>query len=257
MLAEITPLILTCNEAPNIERTLEPLKWAKEILLVDSFSTDQTLEIVHRYPQVRVVQRRFDSHAAQWNFGLQQCQTPWVLALDADYVLSEELLGELRSFASPGNSLAYFAAFKYCINGQPLRGSLYPPVPVLFQKDSCHYEQDGHTQRLRFAGAAGRLHGVIFHDDRKPLLHWLAAQERYAQLEAAKLLAMDPATMRLRDRLRLRLLSPAVVFLYTLFYKRLIFDGPAGWLYVYQRTLAEILLSLRLLESRLSNRTGH
>ena len=67
---QITPLILTYNEAPNIGRTLEQLRWAHEIVVVDSFSTDQTLEIVSQFPQVRVFQRVFDDFVGQWDFGL-------------------------------------------------------------------------------------------------------------------------------------------------------------------------------------------
>ncbi|MFM7368397.1 MAG: glycosyltransferase, partial [Sphaerospermopsis kisseleviana] len=71
MLEQITPLILTYNEAPNIDRTLEKLTWAQTIIVIDSYSTDQTLEILSNYPQVTVVKRKFDSFASQCNYGLQ------------------------------------------------------------------------------------------------------------------------------------------------------------------------------------------
>src|SRR5436853_6996478 len=90
MLDSITPLILTYNEAPNIGRTLEQLRWARDIVVVDSFSDDDTLEIISRFPQARVYQRKFDSHDRQWNYGLRETSitTEWVMALDADFVLS-------------------------------------------------------------------------------------------------------------------------------------------------------------------------
>ena len=69
---EITPLLLTFNEEDNLERTLAPLSWAREIVVVDSGSTDRTLEILARDPRIRVVVRDFDTHAMQWNFGLRQ-----------------------------------------------------------------------------------------------------------------------------------------------------------------------------------------
>src|SRR5438876_66689 len=95
----VTPLILTYNEAPNLRRTLEKLRWAPEILVVDSFSTDETVKIAKSFPQVRVIERQFDSHMNQWNYGLEQCNTPWVLALDADYVLDDQLVQELQRFS--------------------------------------------------------------------------------------------------------------------------------------------------------------
>src|SRR5436190_63 len=72
MLNEITPLILTYNEAPNIARTLASVSWAKEIVVVDSFSSDNTLKIARSFPQVRTFQRAFDCHQNQWEFGLKE-----------------------------------------------------------------------------------------------------------------------------------------------------------------------------------------
>src|SRR5436853_1091677 len=97
MLDSITPLILTFNEAPNIGRTLERLRWARDIVVVDSFSDDETLEIVSSFSQARVFQRPFDNFAAQWNFALKETgiATEWVLGLDADFVLTQESIEEL------------------------------------------------------------------------------------------------------------------------------------------------------------------
>jgi len=75
MLEQITPLILTYNEENNINRTLEKLKWANKIIVIDSYSTDTTLEILSQYPQVKVFQRKFDTHATQWNYGLEKVAT--------------------------------------------------------------------------------------------------------------------------------------------------------------------------------------
>ena len=87
MLDDITPLILTRDEAPNIARTLGQLRWARDVVVVDSVSEDDTAAIARSFPNVRVVQRPFDSHAAQWQFGVEQVRTPWVLTLDAELPL--------------------------------------------------------------------------------------------------------------------------------------------------------------------------
>src|SRR5712692_6794301 len=101
MIDNITPLVLTFNEAPNIARTLEQLRWARDIVVVDSFSDDDTLEMVSQFPQARVIQREFDSFAGQCNFGLRETriESEWVLSLDADYVLTPEMIEELSSLA--------------------------------------------------------------------------------------------------------------------------------------------------------------
>ena len=96
-MTDITPLILTFNEGENIGRTLSALDWAREIVMIDSGSTDRTLELARAaHPKVVVIQRQFDTHATQWNFGLDQITTEWVLTLDADYELSAEFQDEIK-----------------------------------------------------------------------------------------------------------------------------------------------------------------
>jgi glycosyltransferase involved in cell wall biosynthesis len=252
VLEHITPLILTFNEAPNIRRTLEKLAWAQNILVLDSFSTDETLEIVRAFPQARVVQRPFDSFAGQCNFGLAQITTEWVLSLDADYILSDELIDEIKSLKPPPSATGYSASFKYCVCGHPLRASLYPPRTVLYRRKMAQYRDEGHGHRVQAQGAVESLRGFIFHDDRKPLDRWIDGQKRYARVEAQHLLAAPSAELNVADRLRRCIVpAPFLVLLHTLFAKGLILDGWPGWFYVYQRTLAEVLLSLRLLETRI------
>src|SRR6185369_13811837 len=99
MIEAITPVILTYNEAANIRRTLQQLSWARNIVVVDSFSDDGTVEILSEYPQVHLFQRKFDNHARQWNFGLRETHISdeWVMALDADYLVSPQLIDEIKS----------------------------------------------------------------------------------------------------------------------------------------------------------------
>src|SRR5262249_50890354 len=97
VLTAITPLVITYNEASNINRTLNKLTWAQRIVIIDSGSTDDTLAIVRRYPQAEIIYREFDDFATQCNFGLAKVTSEWVLSLDADYELSSELVRELKS----------------------------------------------------------------------------------------------------------------------------------------------------------------
>lgn len=250
--AEITALILTYNEAPNLPRTLSKLGWADQILIVDSFSTDETIAIAEAHSKTRVLQRRFDSFAAQCNFGLQHIGTPWVLSLDADYVLTDDLVNEiLRLRFCPGIS-GYETSFRYCVCGHLLRSSLYPLRTVLFRRDSARYFDQGHSHQIALAGEVRRLDGQIEHDDRKPLARWFHDQLRYASAEAQYLAHTPAKALNWRDRLRRKIvLAPLLVCVYTLFGKGLILDGWPGCYYVLQRTLSETLLSLQLLDVQL------
>lgn len=248
---EVTPLILTWNEEPNLRRCLDGLGWAARVVVVDSGSTDATQAICGEYPNVELVVRPFDNHTAQWNHAVDLATTPWVLSLDADYGVTEDFVAELATLEPAAGEVAWYAPFRFLIYGRPLRGSLYPPRAVLFDRVKCRYFADGHTQLLEVAGPSGMMKARLDHDDRKPLARWFDSQRKYAQLEVEKLLGEErPAG--LADRLR-RLIWPApiVTFLYTLFVKGAILDGWPGWFYTLQRTCAEVMLSLLLLERRL------
>ena len=257
MLNQITPLILTFNEAPNLARTLDRLSWAKDIVIVDSMSTDATRVIASRYPAVRVFERAFTTHAEQWNFGLQQTgiTTQWVLALDADFVMTTEAIGEISELSPPPAVAGYRVPFTYCINGTPLRSGVYPPVTVLYRRDAAIYEQDGHTQRVRVDRTVMPLSSRILHDDRKPLSHWIASQVRYMRLEADKLESAPDSALASVDRLRkLIVVAPPLMFVRCLFIGGGILDGWAGLFYALQRATAELILSLSLVERRLFGR---
>ena len=249
MLDQITPLILTYNEAPNIARALEGLSWAREIVVVDSVSDDETVQIANTFPNVRVVRREFDSHRNQWEFGLKEAgiSTPWVLALDADYVVTDDVIAELKSLKPDSATGGYRAKFVYCINGKKLRSGIYPPVTVLYRRETATYVQDGHTQRVAVEGAIKDLSAPLLHDDRKSFKRWFHSQAKYTELEAQKLLAADPARLGRNDRLRRWLIvTPPAMLVYCLVVRGGILDGWAGFYYAFQRATAELLLSHRL-----------
>jgi glycosyltransferase involved in cell wall biosynthesis len=258
-LADITPVILTYNEEANIGRVLAKLSWAKDIVVVDSYSTDRTREIITEFRNARVLLHAFEDHAAQWTYAVAETgiTSDWILTLDSDYVLSEDLIEELRRL-EPGEDVAgWDASFRYFIHGRPLPRSIYPPRIILCRRDRARFYQDGHTQRLAVTGSVRHLQHPVYHDDRKSLAHWVAAQDRYARLERTKLHTTPRAELGMADRLRAHaIVAPVAVLLHCLFVKGLILHGFPGWHYAYQRTIAELLLSLYLIEDRLAKR-GH
>jgi glycosyltransferase involved in cell wall biosynthesis len=250
-LADVTPFVLTLDEEPNIDRALDGLRWAPRVLVVDSGSSDGTLEIARRYSNVEVRTRAFDSFAGQSNHALAAVATTWAMALDADYVVPPALVAEIAGLPNDPAENGFEVPFRYVVLGRALRGSLYPPRAILFRARAGVFEQDGHAHRVRIPAPVGRLRTAVDHDDRKSLGRWLRSQAVYADQEAEKLSATPFRELGWADRLRrTALLGPPAVAVHCLFARGLVFDGRAGWYYSAQRAVAESILSLRLLETR-------
>ncbi|MBG0811732.1 glycosyltransferase family 2 protein [Methylosinus sp. H3A] len=252
LLDRITPVLLTHDEEPNIGGALSHLRWAKDIVVVDSGSADRTLDILRADPRVRVFARPFDTHASQWRFAVMETgvASDWILRLDADYRVSDALIAELRDLRPAPDVAAYEISFDYAIFGGALRTSLYPPNTVLLRSGCFSVYDRGHTEAWRVHGRIERLAGRIVHDDRKSTARFVSAQIRYMSREVERLDA-DPHSLksRLRDHPPL---MPIAAFVYAYFVKGLFLDGRAGLAYALQRLIAESILALMALEKRLS-----
>jgi glycosyltransferase involved in cell wall biosynthesis len=251
MLDQVTPVLLTYNEIQNISRTLSHLVWAKDIVVVDSGSTDGTLAVLASCPNVRVFERTFDTHANQWRYAVEETEidTDWILRLDADYQVSDALVAEIQALDPSAPVSAYRISFDYAVFSHKLRSSLYPANTVLLRKGSFAVRDKGHTEAWDVHGRIATLGAVIIHDDWKPTDRWLIAQARYMRREMDYLLTEKGGLLHW-----LRLtppLMPIAAFIYCLLGRGLLLNGRAGIFYALQRMVAEAVLSLMLLEQKL------
>jgi glycosyltransferase involved in cell wall biosynthesis len=246
--SHVTPVVLTFDEEPNIGRLLDDLSWARTVVVVDSGSTDRTAEIARCFANVRWLVRPFETHAAQWQFGVDSADTDYALTLDADYRVPADFVRELDRTFLPGAFVSGVAAFRYCIHGHPLRGSVYPPKVVVVRRDSMRIRQPGHSQVIDAAGPQYRFTARLSHDDRKPLERFVRSQLQYARLEADRVRSDE--TPRWQDRLRRTALMPFVAAPGAY----LAAGGPlAGWpavQYACERTVFETLLAMELMKRR-------
>ena len=167
-------------------------------------------------------------------------------------MLSAAFIEELGGVDAPADVDGYRARFRYCIEGVPLRGTLYLPVTVLFRRQRARYTQDGHAQRVQLSGAVRQLTTPLLHDDRKPLARWFDSQMKYMEQEAIKLRTTPFAGLGWPDRVRkLVVVAPVAAFLYCMLVKGNLFDGRRGLMYALQRATAEAMLSLYLVEAAL------
>jgi glycosyltransferase involved in cell wall biosynthesis len=245
----ISALILTYNEEENIRRTISALQRVDQVVVLDSGSTDKTAQIVQEFPNAILHIRPFDNMMNQWNFGHTLTKHDWVLSLDADYRVSDELLNEIVQLDLTKGG--YEAPFRYCIYGHPIRSAVLPPRIIYYNRHLAKYIQDGHTQLLVAEGSVGKLNNPIFHDDRKNLNRWLWSQQMYSGQELTKLMNSQDS-LSFVDRLRKKtILTPFIIFFYCLLWKGGILEGRKGWFYAIQRLYAETILVMRIMDYKI------
>ena len=180
----ISVIILTHNEETNIARCLDSVSWSDDILVVDSFSDDRTVEIAKRHG-ARVIQRAFEDFSSQRNFASEQgnLKHEWVLHLDADEVVTPELRAELPR-AMFGDKDAYRVSSKLIFCGKFLRhAGLFPWYQVRFgRKQALRFKQVGHGQRETLEpGRIGTLKSSLLHFNfSKGLCDWIEKHNRYS-----------------------------------------------------------------------------
>jgi glycosyltransferase involved in cell wall biosynthesis len=244
----LSALIITYNEEANIFRTLSAIKWISDILVIDSGSSDRTIQIINQFSNTRLIYRQFDSFAKQCNFGLEQLSSEWVLSLDADYVLSSQLSKEILGLFTASNDIdlyyqAYRIAFDYCISGKAIRSGLLPPRTCLYERLKAHYIDIGHGHKIVVNGRVGSLKHKILHDDRKPFGKWLNNQQRYQRIEARMLATKSSNDLPVQDLIRKHtFLAPFLAFFMCIILRRGFLDGKEGIVYAFHRLIAESLL---------------
>jgi glycosyltransferase involved in cell wall biosynthesis len=191
---KLTAIILTLNEARHLARCLESVKSVgASALIVDSFSTDDTLRIAESYG-ARVVQHPFVNHALQFNWALSQLETTveWVLRIDADEYLTPELVSEIRDqlpTLSQKICGVYFSR-RMTFQGRLIRyGGIFPiRVMRLFRNGFGECENRWMDEHIKVVGKTVHFQGEIIDDNLNSLSLWIDKHNRYASREAVELL---------------------------------------------------------------------
>lgn len=223
MQVPITVLIPTYNEERLIARAITCAKFANEVLVIDSHSTDRTVEIAESL-QCRILQRKFDNFSNQKNYAISQAKNDWILVLDADEYLTYELRKELISTVADPKHLAYKMPFKnYFLNRFIDYGSNGNKIKLrFFNRKSCQYEGLVHEQ-LICKGSTGVFRGKILHYTYKDLQHFFEKKNQYSQLQAQQLYARKKQTGQIQ-----LVFKPAYRFLNEYILRLGFLDGVAG-----------------------------
>ena len=226
--ASLSVVIITLNAAHEIEACLKSVAWADDIVIVDSGSRDDTADIARRH-RARVVQQDWLGYGPQKKFAVAQAKNPWVLSLDADERLSDELSESIRHELATPRYRAYEFPRRNRFMGRWLRhGEGYPDWSLrLFHRDHANWSDDPIHEKVVADGPVARLKGDLLHESEQGIADYLAKQNRYTTLQADVLFASGKRAGILK-----LLLSPLFRFIKFYFLRLGFLDGMPGLVHI-------------------------
>jgi len=187
MREKLTVIVPTFNEEENLPECLESVKWADEIIVVDSGSTDATLSIAQKYAH-RILQHEYINSATQKNWAIPQATHPWVMIVDADERVTPQLREEIERVLRKPQHQGYSIGRLNHFLGYPLRHGGWSPKEDrnirLFMRDRGRYENKEVHADVIVQGTVGHLTHPLIHYSYRTLDQYLKKLERYTQWAA-------------------------------------------------------------------------
>ncbi len=246
---QVSVTVITLNESAQIERMLESVQWASEILVVDCGSTDGTPEIAGK-KNVRVLHHEFADFASQKNYAHAQASSDWILNLDADEICSPVLAREIQDLPEE-SAPAYAIRRKNYFQGRWIRHSGWNPdyKVRLYRKSQGTWKGMVHESiHLNTKKNMPQLNGWIEHNTYRGFERYLDSVNRYAKLAALQMKEQGRSA-GLADVI----LRPPAVFLKKLFLQAGVLDGAPGFMIAALSAYGTFIryAMLRELESRM------
>jgi glycosyltransferase involved in cell wall biosynthesis len=275
----ISVVVMTYNEETNIERCLDSIQgWTGEVFIVDSFSTDRTLEAARRYT-TKIFQHEYEGHPQQWRWALETLPFAydWIFAVDADFQVTPALWMAIRDALAEKTSgvAGYYVRHRQVFRGRFLRyGTMYPRYWLrVFRREAIGIDpHDLVDVHFYVDGRVGRLEHDVIEDNRKEqeMAFWVQKQIRFAQRHALEELRRrngkadtavrptifgtpDQRTLWLKDQwYKLPLyVRPFLLFFYRYVLRLGFLDGKEGFLYHFsQALLYRLMVDVRIEELR-------
>lgn len=184
----ISVVIITKNEVENIEACLKSISWADEIIIVDDFSTDETVGLAEKYTN-KIFKRKMDVEGVHRNYAYSLASNEWILSLDADERVSPKLKEEIGRVVKEGTDCVVFSIpLRNYIGNYWIRwGGWYPAYKDrFFRKGHFRYEEVGVHPRVFYDGKCGRLKEDIIHYSYKDFAEFICSLNNQTSLEAEK-----------------------------------------------------------------------
>jgi len=228
----LSALIITYNEEHNIKNVLNDLDFADEIIVVDSFSTDKTVEIAANHKNVKVVQHPFENYPIQRNYAISLATHSWILFLDADERITDELKEEIIETIHDKNSFsAYYCCRTFMFKNIKLHFSGWQTDKIirLFKKEKAQYDLEKIVhEKLMVSGKTGKLKNKLIHYSYRSYTDYKRKMDAYGKSKAIQ--EFNKGTKPTYFHFYLR---PLYQFLYQYIIRMGILDGEKGIIICY------------------------
>lgn len=228
----ISVALITKNEEPNLGRTLASVRWANEIVIVDSGSTDRTEDIA-RELGAKFFPETWKGFGAQKNSAIAKCSGDWILSLDADEEVSPGLAAEIRRLlvAEPKHD-AFLLPRRNLFLGRWMRhGGYWPDRKLrLFRRGSAQFEERAVHETMRCTARVARLRGELIHHAYPTLDSYIEHMNRYSTLGAEQVLERGRTSRGILPFVFNVYVNPIVTFEYNYFLRGGFLDGREGLL---------------------------
>ena len=267
----VSVLVLTLNEEINLPDCLASASWSDDIVVLDSHSTDRTLEIA-RKAGARCYQRSFDNYSAHRDWARREITYthPWVFSIDADERFTPELVAEIQEAVrlAPEDMAMYLVTRKDYFMGRWIRFSSSSPIwfERLYRPERVRMTERIVNEHMATEGRIGYLRSPMLHYPfNKGITYWFNRHNVYSSMEAIEymkahdqygdwkaLFSSQPITRRLAlKRLASHLpFRPLLKFCYLYFGRMGLFDGRAGFTYCMLQAIYEHFISLKIREAQ-------
>ena len=224
---KLSVIIITQNEQELIRDCLDSISWADEIIIVDSGSTDNTLDICREYTNNILINTDWQGFGYQKNLALQQATEEWVLSIDADERVTPELKQQIQLAARTGSHIAYkIPRLAYFLGKEMRHGGWWPDYVLrLFLRKKARFSDDIVHERVLIEGAAGRLKTPLLHYSYTSLEQVLVKNDKYSTAAAIKAHAQGK-----KSSLSKALAKAGWTFLRAYILRRGFLDGKEGFI---------------------------
>ncbi|TBW30124.1 glycosyltransferase family 2 protein [Gramella sp. KN1008] len=275
---DVSVIILTYNEEKNIETAIKSVvKWADEVIILDSGSQDGTIDLCNKY-DVKIRYREFDNYANQRRYAIKEIQhrNEWIFFLDADEYLPEELKSEIKLELNDPEYDGYYIKYRFYFLGKWIKyGSYYgTEILRLFKKTKADVSRDM-NEHIFVDGKVGKLKNDFIHEDKKGISEWIIKHNKYATYEAKELIKFSkPSSLiktsdnfgklngnqaqrkrwireKIWNRLLPPLVRPFIYFSYRYFIRLGLLDGKTGLIFHFLHGLwYPLLIDVKYLEMK-------